>query len=82
MMTVSLVCDVNSKHITLFIMFFQFTVRDVMIRMEQTTVSVNEDVASGRVSVCAEIAALPGELQTDLTVTLLTTNGTKAGKQH
>ena len=81
MMTVSLVCDVNSKHITLFIMFFQFTVRDVMIRMEQTTVSVNEDVASGRVNVCAEIAALPGELQTDLTVTLFTTNGTKAGMQ-
>ena len=53
-----------------------------MIRMEQITVSVNEDVTSGRVSVCAEIAALPGELQTDLTVTLFTTNGTKAGKQH
>ena len=63
-------------------MFFQFTVGDVMIRMEETTVSVNEDVVSGRVSVCAEIAALPGELQTDLTVTLFTTNGTKAGKQH
>ena len=62
-------------------MFFQFTVRDVMIRMEQTIVSVNEDIASGRVSVCAEIAALPGELQTDLTVTLFTTNGTKAGMQ-
>ena len=62
-------------------MFFQFTVRDVMIRMEQTTVSVNEDVASGRVSVCAEIAASPGELQTDLTVTLFTTNGKKAGMQ-
>ena len=53
-----------------------------MIQMEQTIVSVNEDIASGRVSVCAEIAALPGELQTDLTVTLFTTNGTKAGKQH
>lgn len=50
--------------------------------MEQTTVSVSEDVTSGRVSLCAEIAALPGELQTDLTVTLFTTNGTKAGKQH
>ena len=62
-------------------MFFQFTVGDVMIRMEETTVSVNEDVVSGRVSVCAEIAALPGELQTDLTVTLFTTNGTKAGMQ-
>ena len=62
-------------------MFFQFTVGDVMIRMEETAVSVSEDVASGRVSVCAEIATLPGELQTDLTVTLFTTNGTKAGMQ-
>ena len=53
-----------------------------MIRMEQTTASVDEDVTSGRVSVCAEIAALPGELQTDLTVTLFTTNGSKAGKQY
>ena len=56
-----------------------YVVDDVMIRMEETAVSVNEDIASGRVSVCAEIAALPGELQTDLTVTLFTTNGTKAG---
>ena len=41
--------------------------------------SVREDVINGTVSICAEIAALPGELQTDLTVTLFTTNGTKAG---
>ena len=68
-------------HYSVYHMFFQFTVGDVMIRMEETAVSVSEDVASGRVSVCAEIAALPGELQTDLTVTLFTTNGTKAGMQ-
>ena len=47
--------------------------------MQLATVSVNEDVDSGRVSVCAEIAV--GVLQTDLTVTLSTTNGTKAGLQ-
>ena len=52
-----------------------------MIRMEETTVSVSENVASGTVGVCVEIAALPGELQTDLTVNLFTTNGTKAGMQ-
>ena len=51
----------------------------IMIRMQLATVSVNEDVDSGRVSVCAEIAV--GVLQTDLTVTLSTTNGTKAGLQ-
>ena len=52
-----------------------------MIRMEKTTVSVSEDAASGTVDVCVEIVALPGELQTGLTVTLFTTNGTKAGRQ-
>ena len=42
--------------------------------------SVDEDVSSQTVSVCAEIAALPADgLQTDLTVTLSTSNGSKAG---
>ena len=50
-----------------------------MIRMQSANVSVIEDVDSGRVSVCAEIAV--GVLQTDLTVTLSTMNGTKAGLQ-
>ena len=50
-----------------------------MIRMQSATVSVIEDVDSGRVSVCAEIAV--GVLQTDLTVTLSTMNSTKAGLQ-
>ena len=50
-----------------------------MIRMQQATVTVNEDVDSGTVSICAEIAV--GVLQTDLTVTLSTMNGTKAGLQ-
>ena len=40
--------------------------------------SVGED--GGTISVCAEIAALPGGgLATDLVVTLSTMNGTKAG---
>ena len=56
-------------------MFLSFT--EVMIRMQQATVTVNEDVDSGTVSVCAEIVV--GVLQTDLTVTLSTTNGAKAG---
>ena len=48
--------------------------------MEQAAVSVDEDVSSQTVSVCAEIAALPADgLQTDLTVTLSTSNGSKAG---
>ena len=51
----------------------------IMIRMQLATFSVNEDVDSGSVSVCAEVAV--GVLQTDLTVTLSTTNGTKAGLQ-
>ena len=38
---------------------------------------VNETDES--VDVCAEIVQLPGELQTDLTVALSTTNGSKAG---
>ena len=45
--------------------------------MQQATVTVNEDLDSGRISICAEIAV--GVLQTDLTVTLSTMNGTKAG---
>ena len=44
--------------------------------MQHVTISVNEDVG-GTVDVCAEITA--GVLQMDLTVTLSTTNGTKAG---
>ena len=65
---------VSSVHVVL-----QSTVDNVMIGMEETNVSVHEDVINGTVSICAEIAALPGELQTNLTVTLFTTNGTKAG---
>ena len=58
----------------------KFTVGNVTIQMEQANMSVNEDVMSQTVSVCAEIAALPEEgLQTDLTVTLSTTDGSKAG---
>ena len=49
----------------------------IVIGMQHVAISVNEDVDDGRVSVCAEIAV--GVLQTDLTVTLSTTNGTKAG---
>lgn len=47
--------------------------------MEKATVFVDEDVASGTVSICVEIAALPGELQTNLAVALSTINGSKAG---
>ena len=58
----------------------KFTVAGVTIRMEQAAVSVDEDVMCQTVSVCAEIAALPADgLQTDLTVTLSTTDGSKAG---
>ena len=52
---------------------------NVAIRMKEATVSVNETVLNGTVDVCVEIAVLPGELQTNLTVTLFTTNGEKAG---
>ena len=52
---------------------------DVAIRMKDSAVSVNESVLNGTVDVCVEIAALPGELQSNLTVTLFATNGTKAG---
>ena len=58
---------------------FQCAVNSVGIRMKEATVSVNETVLNGTVDVCVEIAALPGELQTNLTVTLFTTNGGKAG---
>jgi len=45
-------------------------------------VSVAEDVGTGTIGVCAEIAALPmGGLETDLVVTLSTTDGAKAGLQ-
>jgi len=60
-------------------LLFQCAVNNVAIRMKEATVPVNE---SGTVDICAEIAALPGELQTNLTVTLFTTNGRKAGWQH
>jgi len=48
--------------------------------MEVAMVSVAEDVGTGTIGVCAEIAALPGGgLETDLVVTLSTVDGTKAG---
>ena len=59
------------------LLLFPFTVSDVMIGMVETTVSVDE--TGGSVDVCAEIIQLPGDLQTDLTVDLSTTNGSKAG---
>ena len=59
------------------ILLLPFTVSGVMIGMVETTVSVDE--TDGSVDVCAEIVQLPGELQTDLTVALSTTNGSKAG---
>ena len=44
--------------------------------------SVAEDVGTGMIDVCAEIAALPmGGLETDLVVTLSTADGAKAGLQ-
>jgi len=50
--------------------------------MASPGVTVAEDVGTGTIGVCAEIAALPaGGLETDLVVTLSTTNGTKAGMQ-
>ena len=55
-----------------------FTVNDVVIQMFANDVSVTEDAASG--TVCAQIGALPADgLQTGLTVTLSTTDGSKAG---
>ena len=60
-------------------LLFQCAVNNVAIRMKKATVSVNETVLNGTVDVCVEIAVLPGELQTNLTVTLFTTNGGKAG---
>ena len=59
------------------ILLFPFAVSDVMIGMVATTMFVNETDES--VDVCAEIVQLPGELQTDLTVALSTTNGSIAG---
>ena len=68
---------VNSSHAFL---LCKFTVGGVTIQMEQANVSVNEAVISETVLVCAEIAALPADgLQTDLTVNLSTTDGSKAG---
>ena len=59
-------------------MLFQYTVDDVVIQMEFANRSVNE--TDGTVEVCAEIGSLPGELQTDLTVTFSTSNSDgKAG---
>ena len=63
----------------LFTLILDFTVGSVLIQMEKATVFVDEDVASGTVSICVEIAALPGELQTHLVVALSTINGSKAG---
>ena len=62
-----------------FTLILDFTVGSVLIQMEKATVFVDEDVASGTVSICVEIAALPGELQTHLVVALSTINGSKAG---
>lgn len=62
-----------------FTLILDFTVGSVFIQMEKATVFVDEDVASGTVSICVEIAALPGELQTHLVVALSTINGSKAG---
>ena len=61
------------------ILLFLFTVSGVMIGMDETTVSVDEN--DGSVDICADIVQLPGELQTDLMVALSTTNGSKAGLQ-
>ena len=59
-------------------LLFEITVGAVTVQMEQAAVSVNEIV--GTVNVCAEIAALPVDgLQTDLIVTLSTSDGSKAG---
>ena len=63
----------------LFTIILEFTVGSVLIQMDVATVFVDEDVASGTVSICVKIAALPGELQTHLTVALSTINGPKAG---
>ena len=59
-------------------LLFEITVGAVTVGMVQAAVSVNE--IFGTVNVCAEIAALPVDgLQTDLIVTLSTSNGSKAG---
>lgn len=48
--------------------------------MSVNDVAVSEDATIGAVNVCVEIGDLPGDgLQTDLTVTLSTTDGSKAG---
>jgi len=45
-------------------------------------VSVAEDVGTGMIDVCAEIAALPmGGLETDLVVIMSTMDGAKASMQ-
>ena len=45
--------------------------------------TVAEDVGTGMIDVCTEIATLPGGgLGTDLVVTLSTRDGTKAGLQY
>ena len=57
---------------------FQFTVSGVEIQMEMIDHMVNE--TDGTVAVCAQIADLPGDLQTNLTVTFSTSNSDgKAG---
>ena len=62
-----------------FTLILDFTVGSVLIQMEKATVFVDEDVASGTVNICVEIAVLPGKLQTHLVVALSTINGSKAG---
>ena len=59
-------------------LLFQFTVSSVVIQMEMANRTVSE--TDGTVQICAEIGTLPGELQTDLTVTFSTSNSDgKAG---
>ena len=61
-------------------LLFQFTVAGVVIQMEMADRSVSEVPTDETVQVCAEIGNLPGNLQTDLTVTLFTSNSDgKAG---
>ena len=59
-------------------LLFQFTVSSVVIQMEMASRAVSE--TDGTVQICAEIGSLPGELQTDLTVTFSTSSSDeKAG---
>ena len=91
-MIVSLTWGWNIYYCLQAFLLFQFTVAGVVIQMQMATRSVIE--TDGTVQVCAEIGStflrapivalssptLPGELQTNLTVTLSTSNSDgKAG---